>query len=147
MNQLLFYGFILSSALCACGKQTKNTPEDVTEAFAQALADKDYNQMKQLCTYDTRGLVEIYKLTSSLTSPELNELEKNEATCNTRDEEATCVICCIKNGLKRQYDLVMENGSWKVKFNLNFKSGEDGKINIDGTIEPEIEPIEDAVVQ
>lgn len=130
--------------LLKCGSEDESTPEAVVKEFAQALEDKDYDKLKTLCTRNTEAMVEVYKLTGGLLTSQSNELEKNEVTCRTEGDEATCLNCCLNDGAKRQYDLRKEDGKWKVEFRLTYETPDTSL----GTepIEPEVEPVEDAVV-
>jgi Domain of unknown function (DUF4878) len=115
---------ILSVAACfvmaSCGKTVENTPKDVTLAFVEAMASKDFDGAKGYCTKTSGAVIDGMKSFASM-APE-TKLSKSEVTCEESGDKATCKFCCAEGKSEETYNLVKEDGKWKVEY---VKSGMD----------------------
>lgn len=109
---------ILSVAACfviaSCGKSVENTPKDVTLAFVEALASKDFDGAKEYCTKTSGAAIDGMKAFAAM-APE-TKLAKSEVTCEENGDKATCKFCCAEGKPEETYNLVKEDGKWKVEY-------------------------------
>ena len=111
---------ILSVASCivlaSCGGS--DTPEAVTKGFVEALSKKDFDAAKGYCTKGSATILDGIKGLAAM-APE-TKLSKSEVTCKTEGDKSTCEFCCAEGKDKETYNLVKEDGKWKVEY---IKSG------------------------
>jgi len=109
---------ILSIASClviaSCGKKVENTPEGVTTAFVEALSAKDFDGAKEYCTKTSGAVIDGMKSFAAM-APE-TKLAKTEVKCETNGDKATCKFCCAEGKEEETYNLVKEDGNWKVEY-------------------------------
>ena len=108
---------------CACqnGKK-KNTPEAVTEAFAKAFYKADFSQMYQYSTKKSQIVIKTIQdgmqdRTERLEAMHNATVEFESITVeDLTDSTATSTTNALIDGkpLTGKWDLVKENGQWKV---------------------------------
>lgn len=140
-NNMKIKFLILSIASCliitSCGKKVENTPEGITTAFVEALASKDFDGAKEYCTKTSGAAIDGMKTFGAM-APE-TKLAKTEVKCETTGDKSTCVFCCAEGKPEEKYNLVKEDGNWKVEY---VKSGLD---NATETLGEGMDKLEDAV--
>ena len=114
---------------CACltlpacqDKKKANTPEAVTEQFAKAFYTADFTHMYQYVNKPSNVVVETLQNSMKDRPEKLEEMRKQEvefveiAVESQTDSTAVCSCTAKINGQQRtdKWDLVQENGNWKV---------------------------------
>ena len=103
-----------AAVLVACGGGADNTPEGVTKAFVKAMSSKDFDGAKSYCTKASAPAIDGLKGLAAM-APE-TKLEKEEVKCEVNGDKATCKFCCAEGKSEETYNLVKEDGNWKVEF-------------------------------
>ncbi|HYG52142.1 MAG TPA: hypothetical protein VD905_14620 [Flavobacteriales bacterium] len=114
MKLKMMFAAAFAALLVACGGSVENKPEEVTKAFVKRMADKDISGAKELCTKATRG--DLDKLKDVVGLMPAQTLEKEEVKCETNGDKATCTFCCVAGKSEETYELVKEDGNWRVVF-------------------------------
>jgi hypothetical protein len=101
--------------LTACGGgSVENTPEAVTKAFVKAISAKDFKGAAGYCTATSGKIVESLEEMAAM-MPE-TKLDKEEVKCETEGDKAKCKFCCASGKGEESYNLVKEDGKWKVDY-------------------------------
>ena len=101
--------------LTACGGgSVDNTPEAVTKAFVKAMSSKNFSEAAGYCTASSAKIVESLEEMAGM-MPETS-LDKEEVKCETNGDKATCKFCCAAGKGEETYNLVKEDGKWKVDY-------------------------------
>lgn len=117
--------------LTACGSSVENNPEAVTKAFVKALYNKNFKEAAGYCTETSGKVVEGMELMAA--NAPTTAIEKEEVKCEMKGEDkAVCTFCCAADKAEETYNLVKENGNWKVDF-------------VKGGIQQGMDQLEDAV--
>ncbi|HLP11250.1 MAG TPA: hypothetical protein VK177_04900 [Flavobacteriales bacterium] len=103
-----------AALLVACGGSVENNPKEVTKAFVKYMVEKDFSAAKGLCTEATGK--DIDKLEEVAALMPAQSLDKEEVNCKEEGDKATCTFCCVKGKGEETYELVKENGNWRVVF-------------------------------
>jgi len=109
-----------TALLVACGGSVENTPEGITKAFVKAMSSKDFEGAKEYCTKGSATIIDGLKGLAAM-APE-TKLDKEEVKCEVNGDKATCKFCCAEGKSEETYNLVKEDGKWKVEY---VKSGMD----------------------
>lgn len=137
MNIKLLLLVAVSSLLTACGGKVDNTPEAITKAFVKALSSKDFDAAKGYCTATSGAAIDGLKSIAAM-APETS-LEKEEVKCETNGDKATCKFCCAAGKGEETYNLVKEDGKWKVEY-VKSGMGEPTEPVTEETTEPVTDP-------
>ena len=101
------------------------------DCSVQDISSKDFDGAKSYCTTTSGAAIDGLKGMMSM-APE-TKLAKTEVKCNTTGDKSTCVFCCAEGKPEETYNLIKENGNWKVEY---VKSG------TNETTEPVTEDVE-----
>jgi hypothetical protein len=106
---------LTGSLLVGCSNE--NTPEEVTKAFVKAWAAKDYEEAKKYATKDSHTAIDAVRFASALLQKNKPvEVTHEDVTCKTEGNTAKCRFCCATGYENMEYELVQEDGEWKVVF-------------------------------
>lgn len=131
--------------LVACGG-SDNSPEGVTKSFVKALSSKDFDGAKGYCTEKSAAAIDGMKAFASM-APE-TKLEKEEVKCETNGDKATCKFCCAAGKGEETYNLVKENGNWKVEFvKSGMENAGEGMESLNESMDTLTDAINDATEQ
>lgn len=103
-----------AALLVACGGSVENKPEEVTKAFVKRMCDKDISGAAALCT-EASGK-DLEKLKDVVGLMPAQTVDKEEVKCTTDGDKATCTFCCVAGKSEESYELVKENGNWRILF-------------------------------
>ena len=127
-----------------CGN-TASTPEDVAKEFATALDKGDFKAAKSLSTEASHSLIGMMEGLMSgggemaeKAKAEMGKAKFEKATCEGTDAKKTCKICCDDKGKDTEFELVKENGTWKVNMTKESMGG-GGSSEME---EPATEPVD-----
>jgi len=138
----------VATFMFACGGG--DTPEKVAEDFHKSLGEKDFAKAKGLATKkgekDIQTLEEMSKSMGAMGGEEKAEkVEIEKVTCaEVKDDKTTCT-CKEKNGKETKYNMVKEDGKWKVDYSkMGDMGGGETPIEPEPIMEEEVEVEEEA---
>jgi hypothetical protein len=119
-------------AFVSC-KRTEG-PETVTRKFANHFALKEYEEAKQYGTENTRHLMEMMQILSSIgyypPEDQVDLIEDKDVQCTISGDTAICIY--MEYGEPAEITLVRQDNKWLVDFPLDdFKENEDWYENED----------------
>jgi len=140
-NLLNLFALVAVVTLASCGGGVKNTPEDVSTAFAKALGAMDYSKAKSLGTDATKEALQSIEKMSSMMPAEvkaqMNKSKFEKATCTDGEGgKKTCKVCCDDKGAEMPVTLIQKDGKWLVDMNKNEMSNKSGAGDEPTTEEP-----------
>lgn len=112
--------------MLSCRKEQKNTPEAVTEAFAQAYYTADFENQTKFSNEKSHLIIESVKSGVIDNPSQLEKLKNNKvefvstSVDNLTDSTASCTCKVLLNGQPRQdtWSLVKEDDKWKVTLSM-----------------------------
>lgn len=96
----------------------KQTPEEVTTQFLQALAQNDYDALRKLCTDETHAMIDLLQSLGELSSEApatTTPVEKVTKCEEVKGKDiANCEVCCDAEGNSSNVSLHKVDGNWLV---------------------------------
>lgn len=130
-NLLNLFALVAVVTLASCGGGVKNTPEDVSTAFAKALSAMDYSKAKSLGTDATKEALQAIEKVSAMMPAEakaaMSKAKFEKATCaDGEGGKKTCKVCCDEKGSEMPVTVIQKDGKWLVDMNKNEMSNKSG---------------------
>ena len=113
-------------ALLACGGdgESQDSPEDVTEQFLTAIAEKDAEGACQLVSSDALDAIEaqgqgdceevVTQLSGEVTEDDRKQVDEATYEVTEEDENSATVTATRPDGDEETFQLVNEDGEWKI---------------------------------
>ena len=114
-NKLLFL-FAVATILVGCGGKSMS-PEEATLGFVKAFGAKDFEGAKAFCTKGSAPVIDGIKGLGAMAPAA--KISKEEVKCEVVGDKAKCKFCCIEGKDIETYNLIKEDGNWKVEFVKN----------------------------
>ena len=127
--KLSFVAILISFLVVACGTMTSG-PEDVAEKYLFYLNNKDFDKAKDLCTEQSREMLEKFEQLGNLNGKvKTGEILIENIKCVINDDKAVCSFTA--DGETKEMLMVKVDGQWLIDFDMGEENMSDEDLGND----------------